>query len=74
MVKQTDCLRPLSADGIPIVGLVPGWQNLYLATGGGRKGILWSTGMCEGLSDLILRGSSAVPGLVALNPTRFADA
>ena len=74
LVQQTACLRPLSADGLPIVGLVPGWQNLYLATGGGRKGILWSTGMCQGLSELILKGSSSVPGLACLNPTRFADA
>ncbi len=73
LVQQTACLRPLSQDGIPIVGVVPGWQNLYLATGGGRKGILWSTGMCEGLADLILKGSSTVPGLAALNPNRFAS-
>ena len=74
LVQQTACLRPLSVDGIPIVGSVPGWQNLYLATGGGRKGILWSTGMCEGLSDLILEGTSSVPGLAALSPTRFVNA
>ena len=73
LVQQTACLRPLSEDGIPIVGVVPGWENLYLATGGGRKGILWSTGMCEGLVDLIIKGSSTVPGLAALNPNRFAS-
>ncbi len=58
---QPACLRPLSQDSIPIVGVVPGWQNLYLATGGGRKRILLSTGMCEGLADLILKGYSTVP-------------
>ena len=74
LVQQTACLRPLSEDGIPIVGVVPGWQNLFLATGGGRKGILWSTGMCEGLADLILKGSSTVPGLADLDPNRFSGA
>jgi glycine oxidase len=74
LVQQTACLRPLSEDGIPIVGVVPGWQNLFLATGGGRKGILWSTGMCEGLADLILKGSSMVPGLASLDPNRFSGA
>ena len=74
LVQQTACLRPLSEDGIPIVGVVPGWQNLFLATGGGRKGILWSTGMCEGLADLILKGSSMVPGIAALDPNRFSGA
>ena len=71
LVQQTACLRPLSADGMPIVGSVPGWGNLYLATGGGRKGILWSTGMAQGLADLILEGRSDVPGLAALDLTRF---
>ena len=28
LVQQTACLRPLSQDSIPIVGVVPGWQNL----------------------------------------------
>ena len=73
LVQQTAGLRPLSQDGIPIVGVVPGWQNLYLATGGGRKGKLWSTGMCEGLADLILKGPWTVPGIAALNPNRFAS-
>jgi len=71
LVQQTACLRPLSADGLPIVGKVPGWQNLYLGTGAGRKGILWSTGMSQGLADLVLKGSSEVPGLNYLDPARF---
>jgi glycine oxidase len=70
LVQQTACLRPLSADGLPIVGKVPGWQNLYLGTGGARKGILWSAGMCYGLADLILKGSSDIPGLANLAPER----
>ena len=71
LVQQTACLRPLSDDGLPIVGKVPGWQNLYVGTGSGRKGILWSTGMCHGLADLILKGSTDVPGLASLDPARF---
>lgn len=71
IVQQTACLRPLSEDGLPIVGKVPGWRNLYLGTGAGRKGILWSTGMSQGLADLIVQGHSDVPGLEALDPARF---
>ena len=70
-VQQTACLRPLSADGLPIVGKAPGWENLYLGTGAGRKGILWSTGMSQALSDLVLKGNSDVPGLNYLDPARF---
>ena len=71
LVQHTACLRPLSADGMPIVGNAPGWTNLYIATGAGRKGILWSTGMSFGLVDLILDRSSQVPGLEFLDPGRF---
>ena len=74
LVQHTACLRPLTSDGIPIVGKVPGWQNLYLGTGAGRKGILWSTGMCHGLSDLIVSGTTEVPGIDALDPARFGGA
>jgi glycine oxidase len=71
LLHQTACLRPLSRDGLPIVGKVPGWQNLFLGTGAGRKGILWSTGMSQGLADMILHGTSEVPGLTFLDPARF---
>ncbi len=74
LVQQTACLRPLSQDGLPIVGKVPGWQNLFLGTGAGRKGILWSTGMSQGLADVILHGTSQVPGLTFLDPGRFQKA
>lgn len=71
LVHQTACLRPLSGDGMPIVGKAPGWDNLYISTGAGRKGILWSTGMSFGLADMILGRSSQVPGLENLDPGRF---
>lgn len=74
LVHQTACLRPWSADGMPIVGRVPGWRNLYLGTGGGRKGILWSPGMCHALADLILRDKTQVPGLEHLSISRFQRA
>ena len=71
LVQHTACLRPLSVDGMPIVGKVPGWENLYIGTGAGRKGILWSTGMSFGLADLILKGQTDVPGIKYLDPGRF---
>jgi D-amino-acid dehydrogenase len=38
-------LRPLSADGLPFLGLVPGYDGLVLATGHGASGLMlgpWS--------------------------------
>ena len=73
LAQHTACLRPLSADEMPIVGKVPGWDNLYIGTGAGRKGILWSTGMSFGLADLILKGNSDVPGIEFLGLDRFTS-
>ena len=71
LVQQTACLRPLSADGLPIVDKVAGWDNVYVATGAGRKGILWSTGMAQVVLDLISNCESEVPGTVHLKLDRF---
>lgn len=39
LVKQTACLRPLTADRLPIVSTVPGVDGAVVATGAGRNGI-----------------------------------
>ncbi len=74
LMQQTACLRPVTPDGIPIVDRLPGWDNLYVATGAGRKGILWSTGMCDVITDLVMQGDSGVAGAEHLNAGRFAKA
>ena len=71
--QHTACLRPVTPDGMPIVDQLPGWDNLYVATGAGRKGILWSTGMAQVVSDLIANGNTEVPGAEHLRLARFQD-
>jgi|TARA_B100000315_G_scaffold58569_1_gene52990 glycine oxidase len=71
LLQQTACLRPLSGDGMPIVDKINGWDNLYVATGAGRKGILWSTGMAQVLCDLIADGKPDVPGAEHFKLDRF---
>ena len=73
LVHHTACLRPLSPDGLPIVGRLPGWDNLYVCTCAGRKGILWSTGMGRATADFMLRGHSDVPNIGHMRPERFAQ-
>ena len=72
LVKQTACLRPVTPDGIPIVDRLPGWENLYVATGAGRKGILWSTGMCDIIANMVTKGEAGVSGAGHLKADRFA--
>jgi glycine oxidase len=57
VMAQTACLRPTTADGLPLLGRVPGWDNLYLATGAGGKGMLLSTVMGRTIADLVLAAS-----------------
>lgn len=61
LVLQTACLRPLSADGLPIIGEVPGWRGVYLATGHWTKGILYSPITAHIMTELILKGRSSIP-------------
>ena len=73
LLQQTACLRPLSADGLPIVDKVTGWENLYVSTGAGRKGILWSTGMAPALLEMIDEGAVDVIGAEHLKLDRFPE-
>ncbi len=61
VVLHTACLRPLSPDLMPIVGTAPGWDNAYLATGAGKKGILLSPGLGKATADLVTEGSTDLP-------------
>ena len=58
LVRQTACLRPASDDGMPVLGTVPGWDGVYMATGAERKGILLSAAMARVTADLVCNGST----------------
>ena len=70
VAHQTACLRPVAADGLLVLGGVPGLEHLYVATGAGRKGILYGPAMGRAIADLILAGSARV-ALEAFAPGRF---
>ena len=71
VVLQTACLRPVSEDGLPIIGVVPGRDGAYLATGAGRKGILLGPAMAQATADLITNGHTDLP-IGPFSPGRFA--
>jgi glycine oxidase len=73
IVKQTACLRPVTPDWLPIVGKAPGWDNVYLSTGAGKKGILISPGMGKATSDLITSGCTNIT-IGSFAPERFSKA
>jgi glycine oxidase len=63
-------LRPLSADGLPLLGRVGGWENVHIATGHGRNGILLAPITGALMANSILNDATLPE---AFNPSRFGD-
>ena len=72
LVRQTACLRPLSSDLEPVLGRLPGWENAYIATGAGRKGIVLGPAMGKAVADLVTTGATEIP-IDAYDPGRFGS-
>ncbi|MDP6107060.1 MAG: FAD-dependent oxidoreductase [Candidatus Brocadiia bacterium] len=71
VVRQTACLRPVTDDGLPIMGAAPTCRGVYVATGGGRKGILLGPVMGKAVADLVVHGATDLP-IEPLGLDRFA--
>jgi glycine oxidase len=66
-------LRPGSADNLPILGAVPGWQGLWVASGHFRNGILLAPITGQLMARSLLEGKQA-EALSPFSPARFHDA
>jgi len=62
-------LRPMSADGLPIVGAVPGVPGLFVATGHGMLGLTFGPLTGSILAEQVLRGEVGAEGWT---PARFS--
>jgi glycine/D-amino acid oxidase-like deaminating enzyme len=63
------CARPLSDDGRPLVGMVPGKRNLFVCAGHGPWGISTGPASARMVTDLVLGRDPAIPE--ELDPARF---
>lgn len=72
VVEHTACLRPVTPDWRPILGRAPGWDNAWLATGAGKKGILLAPAIGQSIAQLITAGQTPLP-IDNLSPERFAQ-
>lgn len=63
-------LRPVSEDGLPILGPVPGVEGVYLATGHGPTGLQLGPYSGKVVADLVL-GRCSETDITAFSPTRF---
>ena len=63
-------LRPVSPDGLPLLGRVPGWDNVHVATGHGRNGILLTPITGALMAEHLLHDA---PLPTAFDPARFGS-
>ena len=68
--SQWTGLRPMSVDGLPIVGGLGGMEGLYVATGHGMLGLTLGPVTGEMMANLVLDGGD--PRVRHLDPARFA--
>jgi glycine/D-amino acid oxidase-like deaminating enzyme len=47
IISHEAALRPMTPDGLPVLGRVPDWENVYVVSGAGTKGMLLGAGMGE---------------------------
>ncbi len=66
-------LRPGSADGLPLLGPLPGWEGVTVATGHYRNGVLLSAITGRLIARAIIEGSPGA-SLSPFSPARFTDA
>ena len=75
LVQQLAGSRPLSPDHLPVIGPVPGWEGIVLATGHGTKGIHLGPITGRTVAQYILEGrGDAPPELEPFLPGRFVEA
>ena len=70
LVRQTACLRPISADKALMLGEMPGWNGTFMATGAGRSGIVLGPALGRITADLITTGKTDIP-ITSFDPKRF---
>jgi glycine oxidase len=71
LVQQTACLRPVASDKLMVLGRAPGWEGIYLATGGARSGIILGPAIGQITAGLVATGESPLP-IDAFDAARFA--
>lgn len=64
------CIRPMTPDGVPIVGQLLPFRNVFVATGGGAWGITFGPLMGQCLTALLTEETPPVR-LAPLTPGRF---
>ncbi|CAN5892158.1 FAD-dependent oxidoreductase [soil metagenome] len=71
IVARQACFRPVTEDGVPLIGAVPGVAGAYVATGHSVWGMLNAPATGEAMAELILDGATQHVELARFKPGRL---
>jgi len=73
IIARQACFRPVTQDGLPLIGRLPQNKGAYVATGHSVWGILNAPATGEALAELIIEGVSRSTDLTPFDPARPLD-
>lgn len=71
VIAEQACYRPITADGMPVIGPVSGLAGVFVATGHSVWGMLNAPGTAEALADVITTGRATRVDLAPFAPDRL---
>jgi glycine/D-amino acid oxidase-like deaminating enzyme len=71
IIARQACFRPVTEDGLPLIGKVPQLDGAYVATGHNVWGILNAPATGEALAELIAEGAAQTTDLTPFDPARL---
>jgi glycine/D-amino acid oxidase-like deaminating enzyme len=74
ILARQACFRPVTRDGLPLIGRVGGLANAYVATGHSVWGILNAPATGEAMAELLLDGAAHSVDLSPFAPGRLPPA
>ena len=74
VLARQACFRPVTRDGLPLIGAVSGVQGAYVATGHSVWGILNAPATGEAMAELMIDGQARTVNLSGFDPGRLRPA
>lgn len=71
VLAEQACFRPVTQDGLPLLGAIPDLAGAYVATGHSVWGILNAPASGEAMAELILDGAARTVDLAPFDPGRL---
>ena len=71
ILARQACYRPVTRDGLPLIGPIAGIDGAYIATGHSVWGILNAPATGEAMTELIVDGAARTVDLTPFDPSRL---